>query len=328
MQLVNVLPEAEGGEPTHGDSPKVRLANGSSVENVPSGVNPSAVSSDGRRIAWDLGIPHSPAGAYKGLYVRDMVDEDTLKVSGENGVFQWMSSDGSKVFFLEGGDLHVCEIVEAVPGSISCAYSDLTSDHAAGESNAGVQELVSDVGGDGSYVYFVAKGVLADAAGAVSGGDNLYLLRDVGGVWSTTYIATLGPEDERSWNKAKPTEGLPPDLSQISSRVSPDGRYLAFMSDRPLTGYDNTDAVSGQRDEEVFVYDAGAGSHPPTLACASCDPTGARPVGVLDKGKEGGNQPLLSRSSGSVGGVVARGQHPRLGREIGPWFAVSAAVSV
>ena len=32
--------------------------------------------------------------------------------------------------------------------------------------------------------------------------------------------------------------------------------YLAFMSDRSLTGYDNTDAVSGQPDEEVYLYDA------------------------------------------------------------------------
>ncbi len=48
-----------------------------------------------------------------------------------------------------------------------------------------------------------------------------------------------------------------PYLARISSRVSPDGRYLAFMSERPLTGYDNTDAVSGQPDEEVFLYDAG-----------------------------------------------------------------------
>ena len=63
----------------------------------------------------------------------------------------------------------------------------------------------------------------------------------------------------------------------VSSRVSPDGRYLAFMSERSLTGYDNRDAVSGQPDEEeVYLYDASTGH----LACASCNPTGARPVGI------------------------------------------------
>ena len=282
LQLVNVLPEAEGGEPTRGPQPQVRLAGGTTNEGFPSEVNPSALSSDGRRVAWTLGIPGHLAGAsYKGLYVRDMVDQDTVKVSGPNGVFQWMSSDGSRVFFLEGGDLHECEIVEAA-GGISCAYSDLTADYAAGESSGGVQELVSDVSRDGSYAYFVARGVLAGAPGAVSGGDNLYLLHDGGGVWSTSFIATLSPEDESSWYQEE--EDLP-DLSRISSRVSPDGRYLAFMSDRPLTGYDNTDAASAHADEEVYLYHAPVNPAGETgsLVCASCDPTGARPVGVFDE---------------------------------------------
>ena len=38
------------------------------------------------------------------------------------------------------------------------------------------------------------------------------------------------------------------------------------------------DAVSGQPDEEVYLYDAVANR----LVCVSCNPTGARPVGVLD----------------------------------------------
>ncbi len=67
-----------------------------------------------------------------------------------------------------------------------------------------------------------------------------------------------------------------------SARVSPNGRYLAFMSDRPLTGYDNHDAVTGEADEEVFLYEAGAEGGRGRLVCASCDPSGARPTGVLD----------------------------------------------
>jgi hypothetical protein len=52
------------------------------------------------------------------------------------------------------------------------------------------------------------------------------------------------------------------------------------MSQRPLTGYDNRDAVSGKRDEEVFLYDAAANGGQGKLTCASCNPTGARPHGV------------------------------------------------
>jgi DNA-binding beta-propeller fold protein YncE len=270
LQLVNILPEAEGGETTRGAGTDVRLAGGTDNEGSPSSVNPSAVSSDGRRIAWDLGVPGESSSGYEGFYVRDMVEERTVKVGGPSAVFQWMSSNGSEVFYLEGGDLYVFDFA-------TDTRTDLTADHGAGESNGGVQQLVSDVSQDGSYVYFVAKSVLAGANGAVSGGDNLYLLHDGGGVWSTTYIATLSREDENDWFKAQ--EADLPDLSQVSSRVSPGGRYLAFMSNRSLTGYDNTDAVSGHPDEEVFLYDAQTGR----LACASCDPTGARPVGVFDQ---------------------------------------------
>jgi NHL repeat/WD40-like Beta Propeller Repeat len=270
LQLVNILPEEEGGRPTRGPEPRVRLAGGTNGEGFPSEVNPSALSSDGRRVAWTLGIPGRLAGAsYKGLYVRDMVEGRTVKVGGSGAVFQWMNSNGSMIFYIEKDDLFVFDFETGT-------RTDLTADQAAGETDGGVQELVSDVSQDGSYVYFVARGVLAGASGAVSGGDNLYVLHDVGGVWSTSFIATLSPEDEKSWYQE---EASLPDLSRISSRVSPDGRYLTFMSDRPLTGYDNVDALSGHADEEVYLYDAVSSR----LVCASCDPTGARPVGVFDE---------------------------------------------
>jgi len=52
------------------------------------------------------------------------------------------------------------------------------------------------------------------------------------------------------------------------------------MSQRPLSGYDNRDAASGERDEEVFLYDAAANGGEGKLVCASCNPSGARPHGV------------------------------------------------
>lgn len=57
--------------------------------------------------------------------------------------------------------------------------------------------------------------------------------------------------------------------------MTPSGRYLAFGSVASLTGYDNRDGRTGRPDEEMFVYDADT----QRLACASCDPTGAKPVG-------------------------------------------------
>ncbi len=74
-------------------------------------------------------------------------------------------------------------------------------------------------------------------------------------------------------------------------------RWLAFMSDRSLTGYDNTDVSETEtptnpkvpsvktkvhHDEEVYLYDAATSR----LVCASCNPSGQRPEGVFDPEEE------------------------------------------
>jgi DNA-binding beta-propeller fold protein YncE len=271
LQLVNVLPGSEGVAHDKGSAvPPVRLAGMATAGGYPRGNVQRDVSNDGRRIAWTWGQPYTPQELehFKGLYVRDMVEEKTVRVGGASAIYQTMNSDGSKIFFRENGDLYEFDFETGT-------QTDLTGAHGPGENNGGVQEIVSDVSENGSYIYFVATGVLGH--GGVSGKDNLYLLHDTGDGWSTTYIATLSIEDEPSWYGQGAFEAVPA-LVGVSSRVSPDGRYLAFMSNRSLTGYDNTDAVSGQLDEEVYLYDA----QEEKLVCASCDPTGARPVGVFD----------------------------------------------
>ena len=54
----------------------------------------------------------------------------------------------------------------------------------------------------------------------------------------------------------------------------PTAPACSFSRDEPLTGYDNTDAATGDPDSEVFLYDAGGG-----LICLSCNPTNERPTG-------------------------------------------------
>ncbi len=261
LRLVNILPD---GEATHEEIGGAYLGGEGFSEN---GLAVRPISADGRWVAWTFGTLYSnERQTYRGLFVRDMVGERTVKVGGPGAQFQAMSSNGSRIFFLENGELYVFNTATDV-------QNDLTANH-TGEATAGVRESVSDVSEDGSYIYFVATGVLAQ--GGMAGADNLYLLHDGGSEWTTTYVATLSRDDEKSWFG---TEGfLAPDLPFVDSRVSPDGRYLAFMSDRMLTGYDNLDANSGQPDEEVYLYDASDNR----LVCASCNPTGARPIGVLD----------------------------------------------
>jgi hypothetical protein len=138
---------------------------------------------------------------------------------------------------------------------------------------------------DGSYVYFVAEGRLAE--GATGGKPNLY-------VWhgataesgSVHFIATLAmPEEEEEENIELMLQGnvVPYNSdvedwtrwpSESQAYVTPDGRHLAFMSVEPLTGYENKDEA-GEAVHEVFEYGAESGQ----LACASCDPSGAPPLG-------------------------------------------------
>jgi hypothetical protein len=135
-------------------------------------------------------------------------------------------------------------------------------------------------------VYFVSSelltGIEANIFGeeAVKGQPNLYLAE--GGAF--TFIGRLGSEEALAYidlNNERKRPSAPDSLQPVqrTSRVSSDGRHLAFTTTRPLSGYDNTDQTSGQPDTELFLYDADPGAGPGTLACVSCNPTQARPTG-------------------------------------------------
>jgi DNA-binding beta-propeller fold protein YncE len=220
--------------------------------------------------------------------------------------FQLGSSDGSKTFFTDTArltpestlhptaafgpdDLYVYEADRK-------RLTDLTALSLDGP--AEVEGSVIGASKDGSTVYFVANGVLAPGAppgNCVSGNNsaeqrcNLYMdhYNSAPGVerWETTFITSLSGADAPDWSGAREN----PALSRMPSRVSPEGRYLAFMSQLPLTGYNNEDAnpaAAGARDEEVFLYDS-ASAH---ITCVSCAPaTGAnkegRSHGVIGNGE-------------------------------------------
>ena len=181
--------------------------------------------------------------------------------AGGGGQFMTAASDGSVVFFTDGDSAGLTG--DTVSGSGTNLYeykvgsagsgtlTDLT-----GNDNLAQVDGVLGASSDGSYIYFVAEGVLA--TGATSGAENLYV--DHNG--TTTFIATLSGSDGSDWN------------SQLTSRVTPDGTHLAFNSVQSLTGFDNTDANTGGADTEIFIYGATA----KTLTCASCNPTG-NPIG-------------------------------------------------
>jgi hypothetical protein len=271
----------------------------------------NAISTDGSRVVFSVGGR---------LYLRDTDSEETVALDAQQGGagnagaarFQYASEGDSRVFFTDAEqltedstaapgspDLYMCQI-EIEAGHLACALTDITANTITHAEPASVQGAVVGGAGDGSSVYFVANGALTTGEGAVSGDCNLgeqpasdrcNLYRYDVGSGELGLVAVLSGGDYPDWSAAG-TAAF--GLTNLTSRVSPNGRFLAFMSQQPLTGYDNRDARSGVRDQEVFLYDTSTGR----LACASCNPTGARPQGVFDSGHFPGllvDAPLLWR---------------------------------
>jgi hypothetical protein len=252
----------------------------------------NAVSKDGTRLVFSVRVGSSE----KGLYLRDIALAKTVQLDlpepgavGGAGTAQFddMSADGSKVFFTDSAsltknsnadnshpDLYMCEI--RVEGeALTCALKDLSVARNPGEAGA---VLGGTIGTDsnGRYVYFAANGALAPGAtpgDCIStngtGTCGLYLYDTVTG--SVKLVTMLSGADYMDWRDP---------LIYLAARVSPSGRFVAFVSRRSLTGYDNRDAVSGKPDVEVYLYDRLGDGGEGKLVCASCDPTGARPHGV------------------------------------------------
>jgi hypothetical protein len=247
-----------------------------------------AVSEDGSRVVW---------GNESELFTRDVLTGETVQVDAEqagcgsscesgSGLFQLANSEGTRVFFTDQKDL----TPGATPGpeyrnhpTGSLFMYDVPEGKVRDLTAGGGIIDVLGANEEGTTVYVVSGGALTKEANVhgeepVEGELNIFMLREgAGGVWSTSFVASLSEDDEGAY---MPQGGTPRQLAHFPVRVSANGEFLAFMSDRSLTGFDNRDAVSGEPDEEVFLYGAQAGS----LVCASCDPTGARPVGELDSG--------------------------------------------
>lgn len=286
LELVSLLPD---GSP----APSPKLGNSSlDVRN--------AISTNGNAVIWETN-----AASESHLYLRDTERHETIELDESEGSFsehayllpaqyQTANVEGTKIFFTDEQDLtanatteygepdlYEFEVTSRQGEKPAGRLIDLTSDANPGE-HADVQGMVIGASEDGSYVYFVANGVLAPHAthgecaeiGApASATCNLYVRHN--GI--TSYIATLSDADGPDWGSA----ALHTNLGDLTARVSPNGRYLAFMSSRPLTGYDNTDTHTGSPDEEVYLYSASTGD----LSCVSCQ--NVPPSGIYDSGKVG-----------------------------------------
>jgi hypothetical protein len=125
-------------------------------------------------------------------------------------------------------------------------------DVSAGDTSGGGPRVrgVMDVSSDGSHVYFVAQGVLAQAPNdrgesAKDGVNNLYVYeRDAAHPEGhTAFIASLSSSDRGEWGEG----GF--------ANVTPDGRFLVFRSHGDLTADDTSASGASQ----LFRYDAQSG---------------------------------------------------------------------
>ncbi len=323
--LVSVLPSGQdASSPALGDE-------GTNVR--------GALSNDGTRVIFSA---EGQEGAAPGLYMRDTTNGQTLQLNAAQGVvepteeesevdFQAATPDGSRVLFTDTApltagsgqrqehkaDLYQCEIAE-VAGKLTCKLSDLTPVASGG--SADLLNVIPGASEDGNSVYFVANGVLAPGASeghcvhqvqetAPPGATcNLYLWHE----GTTRFIAALSNEDSGDWGSLHGPGRVGdvienrPDLADLTARVSPDGQYLAFMSNMPLTGYDNTDANQpGVRDEEAYLFNAASG----LITCVSCNTHGPS-TGTHDIEQSGEGVGLLVDRRGDWSGAYLAGSIP------------------
>ena len=239
-----------------------------------------AISDDGSRVFWSSGSGQ--------VYVREG-GEQTVEIPDHTGRFLTAAADGSRVLLSDG---HL----------FSVGGEELPVDLTQGKN--GFDGLVGQ-SDDLSSVYFVDTEVLSEAANdqgakAQTGKDNLYYWHEGALVFVASLLSTGATTDTRDW------ESLP----HRTAEASPDGEWVAFLSHASLTGYNNVGKCESinQTEEfrdapcpEVFLYDAATGK----LSCASCDPSGAAPLGpatftVLGGGNGAFQQPRYLIDTGRL----------------------------
>jgi hypothetical protein len=232
-----------GTTTTIGDMPSNQLSN-----------LDDAISADGSRVFWTASSHMGENGGAGRIYLRiegTSTVAVSVPVSPDPARFWGATEDGAVAIYSFVAGSHKGELFR---------FDTATkTSQQIGEGAISVMGMSEDA----ARVYFASTAALE--TGAVAGESNLYLWEE----GATSLIATIPEDNPHTFSPIAFAPG------HRTSRVSPDGRYAAFTSEGPLTGYDNLDTATGQPDSEVFRYDATTDS----LVCVSCNPSGARPSG-------------------------------------------------
>jgi hypothetical protein len=289
LRLVSVLPAGFAAQ-THAS---VGTAQGEAGRRLYDSVQ-HAVSEDGSRVFWSAevagpSIPMHHLGFGTGssrLYLRlNAEGEETTAKDGEGhcvpdptlactiaissgaALFLDANPQGTKALYSEGEDLYEADIGAGGETVTRTLIADKVKGILGASSDLGRVYAVSEALCSGAKVN-------SEGEAAQAGAYNLYLYEtgEQCGAGEMAFVARLRGG---GFDHGGDDLSFAPKPINHSSRVSGSGLHAAFMSRAPLTGYDNTDAQSGEADSEVYLYDAGQNK----LLCASCNPSGGRPEG-------------------------------------------------
>jgi hypothetical protein len=180
-----------------------------------------------------------------------------------------ISADGSRVYFTDGEALYLREGSQTKEVALDAAFQTASTDGTTAYYTQSGHLYRYSAGGSGTSTDLTPGGGVVGVLGATPDGSTVYFqdgeaLKSRQG--ATTTVVASGSE-------AAGAGDYPP--ATATARIAPEGELL-FASRQRLTGYDNTDLVTGEADDELFLFRPGAA---PPLTCISCNPTQGRPLG-------------------------------------------------
>jgi hypothetical protein len=250
-----------------------------------------AVSEDGSRLFFTSISNQGATNGKRAVFMREGdktidVTLPTTTTPTQGARFELATPDGSHVYFMANiglagpvgnGSQEDCTALSVDVGSTaSCdiydynvetgTLTDLTTDTNPADPKGAASQGIVGVSGDGSYVYFAAKGQLLPGAGktfsentGTTKTSNIYLRHD----GQLQYVASVLDQDlsGNAVGGGHSAGGMLARWSQTwSSWVTPSGRDLVFESRANLAGYN-----SGSK-EIVYHYSADTEQ----LQCVSC----------------------------------------------------------
>ncbi len=176
-----------------------------------------------------------------------------------------ISSDGSRVYFTQGGALYLRD------GSQTKLLPETSGGGASFQVASGDGAFAYFTAGEHLYRYsaqaqtstdITASGGVLGVLGSSADGSRVYYAATAGlFLWNAGTTSEVSPGPISAGNYS-------PGATTGTARVSADGSHLLFSSTASLTGYPNAGKV------ELYLYGPPRSGGPARLTCVSCKPTG------------------------------------------------------